>query len=127
MDIIKVIGFGIFATILCVILKEEKKEFALLVSIIAGIGILLFVMTKMSLVIDMLYELTEKSGINSSFLIILLKVIGIAYLVEFGKNICIDSGQSAIATKLEIAGKVSVVVISLPIFSSLISLITELV
>ncbi len=127
MDIIKVIGFGIFATILCVILKEERKEFALLIAIIAGISILIFTMTKMSQVLDMLYNLTEKSGINSDFLVILLKVIGIAYIVEFGKNICIDSGQSAIATKLEIAGKVSVVVISLPIFSSLISLITNLV
>ena len=75
----------------------------------------------------MLYELVEKSGINSSFLVIILKVIGIAYLVELGKNICQDAGQSAIATKLEMAGKIIVVSISLPIFTSLISLLVELV
>ena len=75
----------------------------------------------------MLYDLVEKSGINSSFLVIILKVTGIAYLGELGKNICTDAGQSAIATKLEIAGKILIVSISLPIFTSLISVVTELV
>ncbi len=127
MEIIKVVGFAIFATMLVVILKEEKKEFAVALSVIAGVMLLLFCISKIDPIINMLYELVEKSGINSSFLIIILKVIGIAYLVELGKNICQDAGQSAIATKLEMAGKIIVVSISLPIFTSLISLLVELV
>ena len=127
MEIIKVVGFAIFATMLVVILKEEKKEFAVALSVIAGVMLLLFCISKIDPLINMLYELVEKSGINSSFLVIILKVIGIAYLVELGKNICQDAGQSAIATKLEMAGKIIVVSISLPIFTSLISLLVELV
>lgn len=127
MEIIKVVGFAIFATMLVVILKEEKKEFAVALSVIAGVMLLLFCILKIDPIINMLYELVEKSGINSSFLVIILKVIGIAYLVELGKNICQDAGQSAIATKLEMAGKIIVVSISLPIFTSLISLLVELV
>ena len=127
MEVTKIVGFAIFATILIVILKENKKEFALVLSIAAGILILLFSLDKMNGIISMLYDLVEKSGINSSFLVIILKVTGIAYLVEFGKNICTDAGQSAIATKLEIAGKILIVSISLPIFTSLISVVTELV
>ena len=127
MEVTKIVGFAIFATILIVILKENKKEFAVVLSIAAGILILLFSLDKMNGIISMLYDLVEKSGINSSFLVIILKVTGIAYLVEFGKNICTDAGQSAIATKLEIAGKILIVSISLPIFTSLISLVTELV
>lgn len=127
MEVVKIVGFALVATSLIVILKEQKKEFALVLSIGAGIFILMFVMDKITPIIDMLYELTEKSNINSDFLIIILKVTGIAYLIEFGKNICIDSGQSAIATKLEIAGKILITSISLPIFASLISLIIELV
>ncbi|CCZ56643.1 stage iii sporulation protein ad putative [Clostridium sp. CAG:1219] len=127
MEIIKVVGFAIFATMLVVILKEEKKEFAVALSVIAGVMLLLFCISKIDPIINMLYELVEKSGINSSFLVIILKVIGIAYLVELGKNICQDAGQSAIATKLEMAGKIIVVSISLPIFTSLISLLVELV
>ena len=127
MEIIKVVGFAIFATMLVVILKEEKKEFAVALSVIAGVMLLLFCISKIDPIINMLYELVEKSGINSSFLVIILKVIGIAYLVELGKNICQDAGQSAIATKLEMVGKIIVVSISLPIFTSLISLLVELV
>ncbi len=127
MEIIKVVGFAIFATMLVVILKGEKKEFAVALSVIAGVMLLLFCISKIDPIINMLYELVEKSGINSSFLVIILKVIGIAYLVELGKNICQDAGQSAIATKLEMAGKIIVVSISLPIFTSLISLLVELV
>ena len=127
MEIIKVVGFAIFATMLVVILKEEKKEFAVALSVIAGVMLLLFCISKIDPIINMLYELVEKSGINSSFLVIILKVIGIAYLVELGKNICQDAGQSAIATKLEMAGKIIIVSISLPIFTSLISLLVELV
>lgn len=127
MEVTKIVGFAIFSTILIVILKEEKKEFAIILSIASGVLILIFSLQKMEGIISMLYELVEKSGINSSFLVIILKVTGIAYLVEFGKNICVDAGQSAIATKLEIAGKILIVSISLPIFASLISVVTELV
>lgn len=127
MEIIKVVGFSIFSVILIIILKEEKKEFALILSIVAGVLILSFAMGKINPILDMLYNLVNKSSINSNFLIIILKVTGIAYLVEFGKNICIDAGQSAISTKLELAGKIMVVALSLPVFNCLISLISQLV
>ena len=127
MEITKVVFFAIFATILIVILKEERKEFALIISIIAGVLILIFSVLKINPIISMLYNLAEKSGINSDFLIIILKVTAMAYLVEFGKNICVDAGASSVGTKLEIAGKILIVSISLPIFSSLVSLITELI
>lgn len=127
MEITKVVFFAIFATILIVILKEERKEFALIISIIAGVLILIFSVNKINPIISMLYNLAQKSGINSDFLIIILKVTAMAYLVEFGKNICIDAGAMGVGTKLEIAGKILIVSISLPVFSSLISLITELI
>lgn len=127
MEITKVVFFAIFATILLVVLKEQKKEFALIISIIAGVLILIFSINKINPIIDMLYLLTNKSGIDSEFLVVILKVTAMTYLVEFGKNICVDAGASAIGTKLEIAGKILIVSISLPIFSSLISLIVELV
>ena len=61
------------------------------------------------------------------FTIITNTLIGIAYIVEFGKNICIDAGQSSIATKLEMAGKVIIVVLTIPLISSLVNVLTGLV
>lgn len=127
MEIFKIVGFAIISVVLIVMLKEQRQEIAILLAIVAGICILLFVVSKMTPIIDMLNTLINDSGINKDFLIIILKITGIAYIVEFGKNICVDAGQSAIATKLEMAGKVIIVTLSLPLIASLVNVLTGLV
>lgn len=127
MEVIKIVGISIFAVIMIIILKNYRPEMALVLAILTGIGIMLFAIYKMSSVINILNDLVTKSGINKDFLLIIIKVIGIAYIVEFGKNICIDAGQSSIATKLEMAGKVIIVVLTIPLISSLVNVLTGLV
>lgn len=127
MDVFKIVAFAIFSVIMIVVIKQQRPEIALIISIAAGIMIIIVALTKISGIVTLLEELVQKSGINKDFLTIILKVTGIAYIIEFGKNICIDAGQSAIATKLEMAGKVIIVVLSLPMLSSLITLLTGLV
>lgn len=127
MEVIKIVGVSIFAVIMIIILKNYRPEMALVLSIIAGIGIMLYAISKMSSVINVLNDLVSKSGVNTDFLLIIIKVIGIAYIVEFGKNVCIDAGQSSIATKLEMAGKVVIVVLTIPLISSLVNVLVGLV
>lgn len=127
MDIFRVVAFAIIATILIVLLKEQRKEMALMLTIIAALGIILFAIDEISEIINLLNTLAEKSGINKDYLLIIIKVTGIAYVVEFGKNICQDAGQSAIATKLEMAGKVVIVSLSIPIISALLSVLSGMV
>lgn len=126
-DIFKIVAFAIISVVLILLLKEQKPEIALLLTIVSSIILLIFALNKVSSVFELLNDLASKSGINSEFLKIILKVTIIAYIVEFGKNICIDAGQSSIATKLEMAGKVIIVVLSLPIISSLVNVLTGLV
>ena len=127
MEVIKIVGISIFAVIMIIILKNYRPEMALVHSIITGIGIMLYAISKMSSVINVLNDLVSKSGVNTDFLLIIIKVIGIAYIVEFGKNVCIDAGQSSIATKLEMAGKVVIVVLTIPLISSLVNVLVGLV
>lgn len=127
MEVIKIVGVSIFAVIIIIILKNYRPEMALVLSIITGIGIMLYAISKMSSVINVLNDLVSKSGVNTDFLLIIIKVIGIAYIVEFGKNVCIDAGQSSIATKLEMAGKVVIVVLTIPLISSLVNVLVGLV
>lgn len=127
MEVIKIVGISIFAVIMIIILKNYRPEMALVLSIITGIGIMLYAISKMSPVINVLNDLVSKSGVNTDFLLIIIKVIGIAYIVEFGKNVCIDAGQSSIATKLEMAGKVVIVVLTIPLISSLVNVLVGLV
>ncbi len=127
MEVIKIVGVSIFSVIMIIILKNYRPEMALVLSIITGIGIMLYAISKMSSVINVLNDLVSKSGVNKEFLLIIIKVIGIAYIVEFGKNVCIDAGQSSIATKLEMAGKVVIVVLTIPLVSSLVNVLVGLV
>lgn len=127
MEVIKIVGVSIFSVIMIIILKNYRPEMALVLSIITGIGIMLYAISKMSSVINVLNDLVSKSGVNKEFLLIIIKVIGIAYIVEFGKNVCIDAGQSSIATKLEMAGKVVIVVLTIPLISSLVNVLVGLV
>lgn len=126
-EVFKIVAFAIISVVLILLLKEQKPEISLMLTMAASIFIMFFAINKMSAIFELLDILVSKSGINKEFLTIILKITVIAYIVEFGKNICIDAGQSSIATKLEMAGKVIIVVLSLPIISSLVNILTGLV
>lgn len=124
---IKIVVIGIVSTILVVILKEHKKEYALLLSIVAGLMLLLLTLSKVEPIISLIQKLSLNIPIDNSYILLILKVIGISYLIEFGKDICIDAGESSIANKIEIAGKVIIVGISIPALTAVLELITEVI
>lgn len=127
MAIFKIVGFGIIAVSLVIVLKNQKPEIALLCVIASSIIMLTFVFDELKSVIQLINNLISNSSIDSTYLEIILKVIGISYIVEFGRDICKDAGESAIANKIEIAGKVIVVSLSIPVITSLISIVSELI
>lgn len=120
MDIIKIIGIGLIALIVIVILKQYKPEFAMYVSLGAGVLIFALIATKISGIIEVLKGLASKSSINSEFITLLIKITGIAILTEFTVSICKDSGESAIASKVDLGGKVIIMSMSIPIMASLL-------
>ena len=125
-EIIKIIGIGLIALVIAIILKQYRPEFAIYVSIIAGVLILFFAMEKFSGIINLLKSISDKTYINKQFLGILLKVTGIAIITEFAVSICADAGEKAIASKIEIGSKVIIIAMSIPIISSLLELIIEI-
>lgn len=125
MDIIKIIGIGLTALIIIIILKQYKPEFAIYISIVAGILILVLSISNLSGVINLLKDIASRASINSKFLSIILKITGIAILTEFAVSICQDSGEKSIANKIDIGGKAIIITISLPIISSLLETILK--
>ena len=125
-DVIKIIGIGLLALIIIVILKQYKPEFAIYVSMIAGVLILVLAIQKLTGVINLLQSLANKTYINKSFLSILLKITGIAFITEFAVSICSDAGEKAIASKIEIGSKVIIIAMSIPIITSLLELVIEI-
>lgn len=125
MDIIKIIGVGLIAVIIITVLKQYKPEFTVYISICAGAIILGLVMTRISAVIQLLTELSNKVSDTNGFLKILIKITGIAFLTEFAVNICKDAGESAIASKVDLGGKVIIISMSVPIISELLETIVK--
>ena len=126
MDIIKIIGIGIISLIIIIILKQYKPEFVIYVSIISGILIIFLVMDKFTNIINLLQSLSNKTTVNNQFLTLLLKITGIAFLTEFAVSICKDSGECAIASKIEIGSKIIIISMSIPIISNLLETILKI-
>lgn len=126
MDIIKIIGVAFIAVIIIVILKQYRPEFAIYASIIAGVLILAMASGTLSGIIDMINSISSKTSINSEFLVILIKITGIAILTEFAVSICKDSGESAIASKVDIGGKIIIISMSIPIINALIDTVVKI-
>lgn len=119
-------GVGLIATVLVILLKQYRPEFALYLSLAAGILLFSMVIGKVASIVELLQNLANKSNFHSQFLFILLKITGIAILTEFAVSIAKDAGESAIANKIDLAGKVLVISLSIPILTNLVETITTL-
>ena len=126
MDIIKIIGIGLISLIIIIIVKQYRPEFVIYVSIIAGAIILMLIMDKVSSIINLLTALSNKTVVNNEFLTLLIKITGIAFLTEFSVSLCKDSGETAIANKIDIGGKVIIISMSIPIIASLLETIIKI-
>lgn len=126
MDILQIVGLGIIASIIIVVLKAQRPEIAIQVSIITGLVIFILIVNKLAAVLTLLSSFSAKADIDMTYMGLLLKIIGIAYISEFGAEICKDAGEAAIASKIELAGKVMVIVLAVPIVTSLLDLIIKI-
>lgn len=125
MDIIKIIGVGLIALIIIIIVKQYRPEFTMYVSVAAGIIILLLVMDKLSAIINLLTNLANRTSINNEFIFLLIKITGIAILTEFASSVCKGSGETAIASKVDMGGKIIIIAMSIPIIASLLETILK--
>lgn len=125
-EIIKIIGIGLISLILIIIIKQYRPEFAIYISLIAGVIILYLALDNLTNVINLLKEICNKSGINNQFLSILIKMTGIAFLSEYAISISKDAGENAIASKIELGSKAIIISMSIPIIYNLLEVILKI-
>lgn len=125
MEVIKIIGIALIALIIIILLKQYKPEFAIYISLLTGVIILVLVMDELTGIIQLIQTIANKASINQQFLTILIKITGIAFLSEFAVSICKDSGEAAIASKIELGSKIIIISMSIPILSSLLEIILK--
>ena len=124
-DILKIFGVALFVVILSFIFKELKKEYSVMILVAGGIMITLWGLYKVYPVVDYIRELTDSSNISEYFSVI-LKVLGISFIVQTGADICRDFGETSIASKIEFAGKAVILAVVLPVLRSVINMGFEL-
>ena len=126
MEVIKIIAIALVAVVLIILLKQYKPEFALYISLLTGILIIILVMDKLTGIIQLRESISNKANINNQFIAILIKITGIAFLSEFAVSICKDAGETAISNKIEIGTKIIIISMSIPIISSLLEIILKI-
>lgn len=126
MDIVKIIGIGFLSLIITIILKEYRKEYAIYAVLIAGMIIIFYSMDTIRSIINFINDLANNKNYNTEFISLLLKITGISILTEYAVSICKDSGENAIANKIDFGGKIIVISLSIPVISTTLSTLTKL-
>lgn len=121
--LLQIIGIAITGAIISLLIKQQRPEFAILTSITTGIVLIFFALSAISDIIGVLENIFEKVSIDYKFIIIVIKIIGIAYACQFAQDICTDAGEKAIGTYISLAGKALIIIQAMPIMLSLLNLI----
>ncbi|WP_205685475.1 stage III sporulation protein AD [Bacillus salacetis] len=127
MEIIQVVGVALVSTFLALIIKEQKPNFAFLLVVFVGCAIFLFLVDQIYEIIRMIEKLAANANINMIYVETILKIIGIAYIAEFASHITKDAGQGALAAKVELAGKVLILAMAVPILTVIIETIINMI
>nr|WP_307990399.1 stage III sporulation protein AD [uncultured Niameybacter sp.] len=127
MDIMKLTGFALAAVILTLFVGENHKMAGNLIRIFACSLLLILILPQLQVIFSIIHDLSTKMSLDDTYLKIIFKIIGIAYIAEFGYQLCKDAGEGAIGSKVQLAGKVLILVLASPIILALIELITQFI
>ncbi len=127
MDIIfKIVAIGLITAIASIIVRPIKSDFALIIALAGGVIILAMIVNYLSSVLNSLNLIVNTTGISGNLYTLLLKIVGIGYLIEFTANLCSDTGNSSLGDKVLLGGKLVIMVMAMPIVTSILQIIMEL-
>jgi len=126
MGIVGIVVVGVVSGILAVTVKKTNPEISLQISVAAGCVILMMCMDYLKKAVGFMRDFSEKLGAGLAGIEPVLKIIGIAYLCEFAVQALKDSGESAIAAKVELGGKLVMIVMTMPLFTQFVDLVMQM-
>ena len=126
MNVTAVLGIGIITAVLGVLLKQYKPEYAIVVVLAGSAVILGYVVIGFTPILSEINSIMNDTNISKEDITIVIKALGIGYLSQFAGDICKDAGETAIASKLEFAGKVAIMLVSFPLIKKLFEVATDL-
>lgn len=125
MDILQIVLLGIIASILYILLKNTNASLAFILIIITILLIFTAVIQQIGLIFELVESLGQKANVDGLYLDTILKVIGIAYIAEIGANLTKEAGLPSVAKNIELAGKIFILLLAIPIITSVIDAIVS--
>ncbi|ADU51294.1 stage III sporulation protein AD [Thermaerobacter marianensis DSM 12885] len=126
MTIAQVVGIALVASVLLVLLRQARPEWAVLLSVVTAVAVFLLLVDDIAAIVRILEQVADRANLDTRYTATLLKIVGVAYLAEFGAQLCRDAGESALAAKVELAGKVVILLLAVPILMAVLELLVGL-
>lgn len=127
MDIFKIVLIGITGGMASLFLKEYRREYAVITGLVTAVIVMSYSVECLISVIKSIRYITEKSGVDIKYFTIVLKVVGVAYVSQFGGELLRDCGEGAVASKVELAGKIFILYLTVPVITSFLNVCIEAV
>ena len=121
----KIALLGIAAVLIAIKLKSVQPEYAVFIGVAAGVLIFGFSVTRLQVILSEIEKISQYLSVNLSYVSVVVKVVGIAYISEFSSDLCRDAGYSGIASQIEMFGKLSILVMSLPVLTALLDTVRQ--
>lgn len=125
MEFFKILCGVIVGVLIAIKLKSFQSPLWIYLSMALSLYVVFYITGRLTFVFDFLDRVMGQIGLESGYFEILIKIIGISYLCEFASNICRESGFTAVAGQIEIGGKLTMMVMSMPILMAIVETITS--
>lgn len=125
-ELIKIVAVALVTVFAHMLIRQTKPEIAMIISLVGSILIIIMVVDALSSITASFFEIFKTTGVDSSLITPLLKIIAIGYIAEFGANICVDAGAGSVADKILFSAKLIILIVALPIITTVIDMVVAL-
>ena len=126
MELIKIITIALTGVMVAALTKNINKEISIYIVLAASIMILLIIIGKLSDIFIFMENIYDNVTYGREFFPVIIKVLAVAYITDFTAQICKDAGENTIGSKVELAGKITIFYLAMPIFTAILELIKQL-
>ena len=125
-ELLKILAVALVTVFAHMLIKQTKPEIAILISIVGSVIIIIMTVNILSSVVTSFYVIFKSTGVETALLTPLLKIVAIGYIAEFASNICLDAGANSVGDKILFSAKLIILVISMPIITSVVDMVVAL-
>ena len=123
---VRIVAIGLVGMLLTLLVRPYRSDLATLCAMATGAIVLLSVLGQATGLLTELARISEQFHVDAALFTTMLKITGIAYIAEFGKQACKDAGEGAIASKIELGAKILLLAMCVPIVRQILSLLASL-